>query len=121
MSDGTESSQIDYNANPSASIYGYRPDEVASIAFIIVFSLLALGHVILASRYKYWIVYPTLVCGCVGQSFFMSPFTAYCTLRTAHCRKRKLKVSGEVIGWSGRLWSNKNLNTTTPYMMQIAS
>lgn len=29
--------------------------------------------------------------------------------------------TGEIIGWSGRLWSNKNLNLDTPFMMQIAS
>jgi hypothetical protein len=61
---------INYDDYPQASYYGYRPDEGAAIAFIVIFSILALAQVIQGVRYKYWIVFPTIVAGCVGMSIY---------------------------------------------------
>ena len=47
----------------------------------------------LAYRAKYWMVFPTLVLG----------------------------ASVEVIGWAGRLWSNRNVLYITPFLMQITT
>jgi len=58
---------IDYDEYPQASPYGYKPSEAAAIAFIVIFSILGLAHVVQGVRYKYWIVFPTLVAGCVGM------------------------------------------------------
>jgi hypothetical protein len=59
---------INYDDYPQASYYGYRPDEGAAIAFIVIFSVLGLAHIAQGVRYKYWIVFPTIVTGCIGMS-----------------------------------------------------
>lgn len=59
---------IDYNLYPEASAYGYRPTEWVAITFIVIFSLLALAHAVHGFVFKYWVVYPTLVLGTIGQS-----------------------------------------------------
>ena len=67
MSDTQHS--INYDDYPQASYYGYRPDEAAAIAFIAIFSVLGLAHIAQGIRYKYWIVFPTIVAGCLGGFF----------------------------------------------------
>jgi hypothetical protein len=62
---------LDYDLYPEASYYGYRPDPAAAIAFIVIFSVLALAHLVQGWRYKYWIVYPTLVTGSIGEFYFL--------------------------------------------------
>jgi hypothetical protein len=73
-----ENQYIDYNLDPSQSMYGYRPDEGAAIAFIAIFSVLAIAHVVQGLRYKYWIVLPTLVTGCIGM------YISYTVVTIAH-------------------------------------
>ncbi|WVQ94650.1 hypothetical protein IAU59_001730 [Kwoniella sp. CBS 9459] len=75
------------------SPYGYIPGKAPGIAYIVVFALLGLVHIGLGIRYKYWLVFATLVPG----TFL------------------------EVIGWAGRLWSAENVYLVTPFLMQIAS
>jgi hypothetical protein len=50
-------------------------------------------HSIQAYKAKYWVVYPTLVLGALI----------------------------EVMGWSARLWSNRNVLYITPFLMQICT
>ena len=50
-------------------------------------------HSYQAYRAKYWVVYPTLVLGCLT----------------------------EILGWSARLWSNQNVLLLTPFLMQIST
>ncbi|KAK8861194.1 hypothetical protein IAR55_002013 [Kwoniella newhampshirensis] len=75
------------------SPYGYQPSRSAGIAYIVVFALLLLAHVGLGVRYKYWLVFVTLVPG---------------TLL-------------EVLGWAGRLWSYYSVLQVTPFLMQIST
>ncbi|WVW79820.1 hypothetical protein I302_101790 [Kwoniella bestiolae CBS 10118] len=75
------------------SPYGYVPEKSAGIAYIVVFAVLGLIHIGLGIRYKYWLVFVTLVPG----TFL------------------------EVIGWAGRLWSAYAVLRVTPFLMQIAS
>ncbi|WWC87435.1 uncharacterized protein L201_002324 [Kwoniella dendrophila CBS 6074] len=75
------------------SPYGYTPEKSAGIAYIVVFSILGLIHILLGIRYKYWLVFVTLIPG----TFL------------------------EVIGWAGRLWSAYRVLRVTPFLMQIAS
>ncbi|WRT65303.1 uncharacterized protein IL334_002246 [Kwoniella shivajii] len=75
------------------SPYGYTPEKSAGIAYIVVFAILGLIHIGLGVRYKYWLVFVTLIPGTIL----------------------------EVIGWSGRLWSAYSVFKVTPFLMQIAS
>ncbi|WVQ62923.1 uncharacterized protein L199_001072 [Kwoniella botswanensis] len=75
------------------SPYGYIPEKSAGIAYIVVFAVLALIHIGLGLKYRYWLVFITLIPGTIL----------------------------EVIGWSGRLWSAYNVWSITPFLMQIAS
>ena len=69
----SELQHIDYDQYPQASPYGYRPAEGTAIAFITIFSILGLAHIIQGARYKYWIVFPTLVTGCLGKFVLIHP------------------------------------------------
>ncbi|WWC87460.1 uncharacterized protein L201_002349 [Kwoniella dendrophila CBS 6074] len=76
-----------------SSNYGYIPTEAWCIAFIVLFSVSALVHSYQAFRSKYWIIYPTLILGALV----------------------------EILGWSGRLWSSRNVLLLTPFLMQIST
>ncbi|KAK6907012.1 hypothetical protein I203_101001 [Kwoniella mangroviensis CBS 8507] len=75
------------------SNYGYTPSPAWCLAFIVLFSVSAAVHSYQAFRYKYWIIYPTLVLGALV----------------------------EVLGWSGRYWSSQNVTLLTPFLMQIST
>ncbi|WWC69039.1 uncharacterized protein I206_102975 [Kwoniella pini CBS 10737] len=75
------------------SNYGYTPSSAWCIAFIVLFSVSAAVHSVQAWRYKYWVIYPTLVLGALV----------------------------EVLGWSGRYWSSQNVTLLTPFLMQIST
>jgi len=47
----------------SVSPYGYTPSLAPSLAYLVVFSVLTLAHIVMGIRYKYWIVFVTLVPG----------------------------------------------------------
>ncbi|WVF66949.1 hypothetical protein IAT40_001692 [Kwoniella sp. CBS 6097] len=75
------------------SNYGYTPSSSWALAYIVLFSISAAVHCVQAWRYKYWIIYPTLVLGALT----------------------------EVLGWSARYWSSQNVTLLTPFLMQIST
>ncbi|KAK8846512.1 hypothetical protein IAR55_005598 [Kwoniella newhampshirensis] len=76
-----------------SSNYGYTPTPSWCLAFIVLFSVTAAVHSAQAIRYKYWVIFPTLVLGALL----------------------------EVLGWSGRYWSSQNVTLLTPFLMQICT
>lgn len=81
------------NDHSQGSNYGYTPTPAWCITFIVLFSLSATIHIIQAFRSKYWVIFPTLALGALI----------------------------ETIGWSGRLWSSKNVTLVSPFLMQIVT
>ncbi|KAJ6571120.1 RTA1 like protein-domain-containing protein [Mycena capillaripes] len=81
----------------SASIvhseYGYVPQEYVAVIFVSLFGLSTVLHIGQATYYRMWWLFPTAVlCGI-----------------------------GEIIGWSGRLWSSFSPTLHDPFMMQVVS
>ncbi|KAJ6551905.1 RTA1-domain-containing protein [Mycena capillaripes] len=73
--------------------YGYNPSEAIGILFVVLFALSTIIHACQATYYKMWWLFPTAcLCGV-----------------------------GELLGWSGRLWSSFNPALSDPYMMQICA
>ncbi|WWD16916.1 hypothetical protein CI109_101348 [Kwoniella shandongensis] len=91
--DLVDRAQRTHNHLSYRSPYGYTPSRSAGIAYIVVFAILLLVHVGLGVRYRYWLVFATLVPG---------------TLL-------------EVLGWAGRLWSYYSVLKVTPFLMQIST
>jgi len=83
-------------SNDPNNPYDYVPSEAACIFFVALFGISTIVHFIEAvsfSRRQGWWIYlfPTvLLCGC-----------------------------GEVLGWSGRLWSSQNVDNQNAFMIQI--
>ncbi|KAJ7171191.1 RTA1-like protein [Mycena filopes] len=77
----------------SQNSYGYTPSEAAGIVFIVLFGISTLTHAAQATYYKMWWLLPTAcLCGV-----------------------------GELVGWSGRLWSSFNPFADDPFMMEITT
>ncbi|KAF7308131.1 hypothetical protein HMN09_00660600 [Mycena chlorophos] len=77
----------------SGSQYGYTPSEHIAIIFLVLFGLSTALHAAQAVYFRLWWLLPTAVlCGL-----------------------------GELIGWSGRLWSSQSPLLGTPFEMQISS
>ncbi|KAJ6553686.1 RTA1 like protein-domain-containing protein [Mycena vulgaris] len=75
------------------SEYGYIPHEYVAIIFVVLFAISTIMHVGQATYYRMWWLFPTAcLCGI-----------------------------GELVGWSGRLWSSFSPSFGDPYMMQITS
>ncbi|KAJ7323861.1 RTA1-domain-containing protein [Mycena albidolilacea] len=75
------------------SQYGYIPHEYVAIIFVILFGISTILHIGQATYYRMWWLLPTAcLCGL-----------------------------GELVGWSGRLWSSFSPSFSDPYMMQITS
>ncbi|KAJ6557562.1 RTA1-domain-containing protein [Mycena capillaripes] len=75
------------------SQYGYIPHEYVGIIFVTLFGLSTILHVGQATYHRMWFLFPTAcLCGL-----------------------------GELVGWSGRLWSAFSPSFSNPYMMQITS
>ncbi|KAJ7155123.1 RTA1-like protein [Mycena filopes] len=75
------------------SQYGYKPSEAVAILFITLFGISTILHVGQATYYRMWWLLPTAVlCGI-----------------------------GELLGWSGRLWSALSLTAQTPFLIQIST
>ncbi|KAJ7466500.1 RTA1-like protein [Mycena latifolia] len=75
------------------SQYGYFPHEYVAIIFVVLFGISTALHIGQATYYRMWWLFPTAcLCGI-----------------------------GEVVGWSGRLWSSFSPSFYDPFMMQIVS
>ncbi|KAG8903867.1 hypothetical protein FRB99_002636 [Tulasnella sp. 403] len=73
------------------SPYGYIPTEWICIMFLVFYSLTTIVHAGQAFHYRLWWLFPTMVaCG-----------------------------FGEILGWSGRLWSSLNPWLRNPFLIQI--
>ncbi|KAI0078753.1 RTA1-domain-containing protein [Panus rudis PR-1116 ss-1] len=73
--------------------YNYLLDKSACFAFVILYSLTTTVHLGEAIYWRMWWLLPTVVLGGIG----------------------------EIIGWSGRLWSAFNPLIEDPFMMQICA
>ncbi|KAJ7027781.1 RTA1 like protein-domain-containing protein [Mycena alexandri] len=75
------------------SQYGYLPHEWIAIIFVVLYGISLALHVGQATYYRMWWLFPTAcLCGL-----------------------------GEVVGWSGRLWSSISPSLYNPFLMQIVS
>jgi hypothetical protein len=77
-------------SKPPTSPYCYIPSLGAGIAFLTLFSILTLIHLFLAVWYRYWTAIISMVFGGIL----------------------------EIIGWAGRVWSNKNVLLWENFIMQ---
>lgn len=75
------------------SPYGYVPTLWVCALFIALFSISTILHLGQALMSRRWFLLPTLVVGGIG----------------------------EIIGWSARAWSAKNVSLPTPFLMQIST
>ncbi|KAJ3488238.1 hypothetical protein NLI96_g2984 [Meripilus lineatus] len=73
--------------------YGYVPTEWICILFVVLFSVTSALHLGQALYYRLWFLFPTVILGGIG----------------------------EIIGWSGRLWSSRNITLLDPFLMQITT
>ncbi|KAJ7715841.1 RTA1-like protein [Mycena metata] len=75
------------------SQYGYLPHEWIAIIFVVLYGISLVLHIGQATYYRMWWLFPTAcLCGL-----------------------------GEVVGWSGRLWSSMSPSLYNPFIMQIVS
>ncbi|KAJ7692474.1 RTA1 like protein-domain-containing protein [Mycena rosella] len=75
------------------SQYGYDPSKPVALIFIVLFGISTALHLGQAVYFKMWWLFPTAcLCGI-----------------------------GELVGWSGRLWSSFSPSADDPYMMQITT
>ncbi|KAJ6493452.1 RTA1 like protein-domain-containing protein [Mycena sanguinolenta] len=73
------------------SYYGYTPTESVCILFIVLFGILSALHLMQATRYRLWWLFPTVIlCGLL-----------------------------ETLGWSARLWSSLNVMAPHPFEIQL--
>ncbi|KAJ7084556.1 RTA1-like protein [Mycena belliarum] len=73
--------------------YGYTPHEYVAIIFVVLFGISTIMHIGQATYYRMWWMLPTAcLCGI-----------------------------GELVGWSGRLWSSFSPILSTPFMMQMTT
>ncbi|KDQ16597.1 hypothetical protein BOTBODRAFT_30518 [Botryobasidium botryosum FD-172 SS1] len=77
----------------TGSPYHYVPTLWVCATLLVLFSLTGILHLIQAIWTRRWWLIPTVVVCAIG----------------------------EVIGWSGRLWSSQNSTLRTPFLMQISS
>ncbi|KZV70103.1 RTA1-domain-containing protein [Peniophora sp. CONT] len=75
------------------SPYGYVPTRAISFLFLSLFGLSTATHLAQAVYFRLWFLLPTVVlCGV-----------------------------GELVGWSGRLWSSYNIQNDNAFLMQITT
>ncbi|KAF7354226.1 hypothetical protein MVEN_01110400 [Mycena venus] len=77
----------------SDNSYGYVPQETVAILFLALFGISTVLHVCQATYYRVWWLLPT---------------AALCGV-------------GELLGWSGRLWSSISPALETPFLIQIST
>ncbi|KAF8326222.1 RTA1 like protein-domain-containing protein [Cantharellus anzutake] len=81
------------SVEPSYTPYGYAPTLWICTLFLALFSLSTIIHLGQALWCRRWYLILTLVLGGIG----------------------------EIIGWSGRLWSAKNVSSYTAFLVQIST
>ncbi|KAJ7503824.1 RTA1 like protein-domain-containing protein [Mycena galericulata] len=75
------------------SQYGYLPHEYVAIIFVVLFGISTILHLGQAIYYRmWWLLLTAFLCG-----------------------------MGELVGWSGRLWSSFSPSLSDPFMMQITA
>ncbi|CAK5276128.1 unnamed protein product, partial [Mycena citricolor] len=73
--------------------YGYIPTKAVTVIFVALYAISAIVHLGQAAKFRMWWLLPTAVlCGI-----------------------------GEIIGWSGRLWSSISPQLGTPFLIQIST
>jgi len=75
------------------SPYGYTPTLYVCALYVALFGLTTLLHTVQAIRSRLWWLFPTIIAGGIA----------------------------EIIGWSGRLWSAKDVFNLNPFLMQITT
>ncbi|KDQ58324.1 hypothetical protein JAAARDRAFT_176226 [Jaapia argillacea MUCL 33604] len=93
MSSTTSSAAAQSSTHPPHNPYNYVPTEWICILFVVLFSVSTLLHILQATRYRMWWLFPTAV----------------------------LAGLAEVLGWSGRLWSSQNVTLLNPFLIQITT
>lgn len=73
--------------------YGYTPTFWICVLFVVLYSLSCIAHTLQGLVYRKWWMLPTMSLGCIG----------------------------EIIGWSGRLWSSQNVKLLNPFLIQIST
>ncbi|PFH46581.1 hypothetical protein AMATHDRAFT_69545 [Amanita thiersii Skay4041] len=92
MSSNTTSVTVD--ADPAArSPYGYVPTRSIAILFVVLFSISTVVHIAQSLKFRQWWLLPTLC----------------------------LAGAGEILGWSGRLWSSINPPNGDAFLTQICA
>jgi len=96
MSTTSANTTVPYNpdTDPLAH-YGYIPTEWICITILVFFSITTIAH--------------------IAQAIFIKPRLWWLLPTTAMCGV------GEVLGWSGRLWSSRNSLNRSAFLMQIAT
>jgi hypothetical protein len=88
-------------------LFPYNPSIGAGYAFMIIFGIMAIIHIVLVIMYRSWYFIP-FVLGCIGKQkqrlSFHSVFDA---------------LSGEAAGYYGRAWAHDNIRNGTPYLIQM--
>ncbi|KAJ6566941.1 RTA1 like protein-domain-containing protein [Mycena capillaripes] len=78
-----------HSTSDNESQYGYIPHEYVAVIFLVLFGIIL--HISQAIYYRMWWILPTAcLCGI-----------------------------GELVGWSGRLWSSFSPSLKTPFLMQL--
>lgn len=75
------------------SPYNYIPTESVAIIFVVLFGVSTVAHIVGAFWFRLWWLLPTAALACAG----------------------------EVLGWTGRLWSSINVLNDDAFMMQICA
>ncbi|KAI0348093.1 RTA1-domain-containing protein [Trametopsis cervina] len=82
-----------YAVDVGNSPYSYIPTKSVCITFVVLFGLSTLLHALQLLHSRLWWLLPTAF----------------------------LSGAGEVVGWSGRLWSSIDVPAQTPFMMQVVA
>lgn len=89
----TRASSPDLAGNTGIGPYNYVPSRDVGIAFVALFAISTVAHIVQAVRFRMWWLFPTAV--------FCGVF--------------------EVVGWSARLYSSANPRALIPFELQISA
>lgn len=89
----TRASSPDLSGNTGIGPYNYVPSRDVGIAFVALFAISTVAHIVQAVRFRMWWLFPTAV--------FCGVF--------------------ELVGWSARLYSSANPRALVPFEIQISA